>query len=821
MNARTAQVVRPVVFITVTLASAVLLPALRGRAECTTTASPPTVVIEKRVTTRTNIAAPSIAADRCGRFLIGFEGPSPTVNYQRDVYFLRYDVDTTTMPYATETDGTVLSTQSAECPTLPETTINSIISVAIGPATQPEASPPIYATWLSVLNGQFGLLDGRGYRLRYPAAQAPGPTTWTFDQTTQPAPIEVSLCAVNGAGGFNSAGLGGADPPRRTSSWTAREKAGGSGPIGLLAEKPTFEQVRTDDRFVSKYAPCISTSDDGRSVLVWAEPQNPAAGLLSPLDIFIAQFDRDGNPVPPGTPVGVLVNSPEPPNTAISQESPAVSFVGDRIVVVFEGPDKLCPSKRRIYARRFLWGGSHVPATQPIPLDAEEFPVDNDHVANLVLGSPPHNNATVSITTSTQPADQGKFFVAWNSTPSAASGDVEVRGRYFNADGTPRGGEFKVNQTALTTQPTDGDSRKYFLANSGQHTAVYGPDRQVIVAYSAGVGQPKGVFFTYLPPGYADTLPDACIAGDVNGDGRVNGDDIQPFVTYWLDGIPSNLSDAEQARIRCAMDCDRSAAIDDCDWSVFVWLLLGLPTTGDFATDCNGNCQPDFVDAARYAFPLLDCQQVVLSCPCEGGDCCLCGLMPTSPPSGLRMQDCNGNEIDDATDIAQQTSEDCNTNGFPDECEPDCNSNGYPDDCDVAEERSPDCNGNGYPDECDFDLPFFPSFDCNTNGVPDECDMASAYSSDENANNIPDECEEGGQQMMAGGGGETDAGGTPTPPGEMFDDPAWVEFFTWHYEQQAALRAMSRPERFEATRAKLRSLGLPDAIPWAHVRTAP
>jgi hypothetical protein len=43
-------------------------------------------------------------------------------------------------------------------------------------------------------------------------------------------------------------------------------------------------------------------------------------------------------------------------------------------------------------------------------------------------------------------------------------------------------------------------------------------------------------------------------------------------------------------------------------------------------------------------------------------------------------------------------------------------------------------------------------------------------------------------------------------------------FFTWQLEEQAALQAMSRPERFEPTRAKLRALGLPDAIPWAQVR---
>ena len=31
--------------------------------------------------------------------------------------------------------------------------------------------------------------------------------------------------------------------------------------------------------------------------------------------------------------------------------------------------------------------------------------------------------------------------------------------------------------------------------------------------------------------------------------------------------------------------------------------------------------------------------------------------------------DCNGNEVDDAADIANATSRDCNANGLPDDCE--------------------------------------------------------------------------------------------------------------------------------------------------------
>ena len=89
--------------------------------------------------------------------------------------------------------------------------------------------------------------------------------------------------------------------------------------------------------------------------------------------------------------------------------------------------------------------------------------------------------------------------------------------------------------------------------------------------------------------------------------------------------------------------------------------------------------------------------------------------------AGFRQStDCNGNGISDDQDISGETSEDCNTNGTPDECEFDCNSTAVPDDCDIAEGTSEDCNENGIPDECDVGDGM--SIDCNGNDVPDECE---------------------------------------------------------------------------------------------------
>ena len=47
------------------------------------------------------------------------------------------------------------------------------------------------------------------------------------------------------------------------------------------------------------------------------------------------------------------------------------------------------------------------------------------------------------------------------------------------------------------------------------------------------------------------------------------------------------------------------------------------------------------------------------------------------------------------------TSQDCNLNDTPDECEPVCNMNGVADSCDVTNMTSSDVNTNMIPDECE------------------------------------------------------------------------------------------------------------------------
>ena len=123
--------------------------------------------------------------------------------------------------------------------------------------------------------------------------------------------------------------------------------------------------------------------------------------------------------------------------------------------------------------------------------------------------------------------------------------------------------------------------------------------------------------------------------------------------------------------------------------------------------DCNNNGIQDFIDIEDGTSN--DCNENYIPDECEA------------------LDDCNNNGILDVCEIMQ----DCNENGIPDECEnlPDCNNNGIPDGCDF------DCNFNGIPDDCEtFN-------DCNCNGIPDEDDISSGLLDDANSNGIPDECD--------------------------------------------------------------------------------
>lgn len=115
---------------------------------------------------------------------------------------------------------------------------------------------------------------------------------------------------------------------------------------------------------------------------------------------------------------------------------------------------------------------------------------------------------------------------------------------------------------------------------------------------------------------------------------------------------------------------------------------------------------------------------------------------------GPAPADCNNNGILDNLDITNGTSQDCNANFVPDECElatNDCNNNGLPDNCELA---GHDCDNNGQHDSCQLT-----GNDTDANGVPDNCQpdcdndgQIDAYeiilgAEDCNGNGVPDTCD--------------------------------------------------------------------------------
>ncbi|MCH8149497.1 MAG: hypothetical protein IH987_16190, partial [Planctomycetes bacterium] len=172
-----------------------------------------------------------------------------------------------------------------------------------------------------------------------------------------------------------------------------------------------------------------------------------------------------------------------------------------------------------------------------------------------------------------------------------------------------------------------------------------------------------------------------------------------------------------------------------------------------FTIDCNNNGRDDLQDIFWYETS-DDCDDNGIPDECQdtSTDCNTNGIWDACDIDTGTSADCNGNQVPDECDVETGSSTDCNSDGVPDECEPDCNGNGTADECDIDAGTSEDCDGTGVPDECETD--------CNGNGFEDSCDLASGTSEDCNANTVPDECDIAGgtstDDLPAGGDGIPD-----------------------------------------------------------------
>jgi len=127
-------------------------------------------------------------------------------------------------------------------------------------------------------------------------------------------------------------------------------------------------------------------------------------------------------------------------------------------------------------------------------------------------------------------------------------------------------------------------------------------------------------------------------------------------------------------------------------------------------------CDPSQPDVLCINTPLngVDCDDEQV---CTSNDTCVNGTCTGTPIPFCIGLDCNGNGIDDGTDMAN---------------------------CPPATPWCDDCNGNGYLDECDI-YPEGPSSDGNGNGIPDECEGGCTVDEDCDDASVctDDECDAG------------------------------------------------------------------------------
>lgn len=461
-------------------------------------------------------------------------------------------------------------------------------------------------------------------------------------------------------------------------------------PIGLEVRPPCLDAdtlIRgcngtTERCFTSRWTACAAAAN-GYVAVVWADAEDPTT-LNSPMNILMRIFDSSGNPAS-----GELIvnqpaecpdpnNCPDPDNPPLetlgtSQESPAVAFEPTgKLVVVWYGPrlDACTDGGLRIFARQLTW--DFTPVNDPVRIGSE-FVVDNDSEFN-----PDPNvdnrgpNPTVAF--SQAAGHSGEFVVMWDAVHQPDP--VEVHGRAFKFGPVALGGEFRIHLAS------GGVSRR--LGHSAQHTVVWTALGTIAATWTAGDGT---VNATLLPDGYVQGLcqSQSCCRGDLDDNGLVNGDDIEYWVK-WLYGPPGiprpgcNDIIAVPCELDMNGDCQwiPQGGVPGSDWGPFICVLLTIPGCGGCAglapsTCCSSGFGPEQPGAGS--------QQAQASSP---------SLRPS--PFG---NDCNQNDIDDAVDIANGTSIDCNANGRPDECDvgfdprvADLNANMIPDECEVGAYRA-------------------------------------------------------------------------------------------------------------------------------------
>ncbi|NBQ14466.1 MAG: hypothetical protein EBU31_07610, partial [Proteobacteria bacterium] len=165
-------------------------------------------------------------------------------------------------------------------------------------------------------------------------------------------------------------------------------------------------------------------------------------------------------------------------------------------------------------------------------------------------------------------------------------------------------------------------------------------------------------------PDWSDNCPAIANSDQLNTDGDAQGDACD------VDDDNDTISDASD-------NCPLNANVNQ--WN----------TDGDGQGDvCDTDDDNDTISDASDNCPLVS-NVGQADCDHDGiGDACDTSV------------DCNGNNVADSCDIYSGMSNDADSNGIPDECQPDCNLNHLPDSWEISTGRVPDYNSDGIPDSC-------------------------------------------------------------------------------------------------------------------------
>lgn len=425
---------------------------------------PPTQIVETQLDDEGNGGA-SVAMRECGEYITVWERDfAGGISAYNNIDALRFDADGSAI-------GSI-------------TGLASITSGQQGRYDHPSVAISrlgrVYAAWVGVKNQQ---------TTQKPSLHALGFDFDAFSFTP--------VTATSGRDDWNvSAGTSGANVDAlawaNSGDFKGLEAQVIGAPIVELRGCDTICDIRRN-----QWSPCISVrSEDGYVAIVFAFDEQPT-DFNPPRNIALVMMDAGGNVLADDSLIGTDINDPSKwvndptledpdPDFDSDQRSPAVSFVGDDIVVTWAGPNLAdCLSVANvdhIYARRFKFNAAADPGQRlrdPNPATegrAGIFIVDSG-TDSFINGDDP--NPAVALTLATD-SRQSSFAVAWNANAVYTLSREEVRAQYFDSLGEPFGGPVRVNQATGVTDPDPGETLNIRrLDRSGSHTIALGKDGQL------------------------------------------------------------------------------------------------------------------------------------------------------------------------------------------------------------------------------------------------------------------------------------------------------------------------------------------------------